>query len=53
MIREQRRYFRHAVEVPATIAFGEGKLKVTTTNISEGGMAVSFKGQLPKGVPQL
>jgi DNA-binding response OmpR family regulator len=49
MIREQRRYFRHAVGVPATIALGQGKLKVTTTNISEGGMAISFKGQLPKG----
>jgi ActR/RegA family two-component response regulator len=49
MIREQRRYFRHPVEIPATIAFGQGQLKVTATNISEAGMAISFKGQLPKG----
>ena len=50
MIREQRRYFRHPVEIPATIAFGEGqKLKATVTNISEGGMAIFFRGQLPKG----
>src|SRR5229473_6189524 len=50
MIREQRRYFRHPAEIPATIAFGESqKLKATVTNISEGGMAVLFRSQLPKG----
>jgi len=50
MIREQRRYFRHPVEIPATVAFGEGeKLKATMTNISEGGMAIFFRGKLPKG----
>ena len=50
MIRERRRYFRHPVEMPAIIAFGEGeKLKATVTNISEGGMAIFFRGQLPKG----
>jgi CheY-like chemotaxis protein len=50
MIREQRRYFRHPAEIPATIAFGEGQnLKATVTNISEGGMAIFFRGQLPKG----
>jgi CheY-like chemotaxis protein len=50
MISERRRYFRHPVELSATISFGEGqKLKVTLTNISEGGMAVFFRGPLPKG----
>jgi len=50
MIREQRRYFRHPVEIPATIAFAEGdKLKATVTNLSEGGMAIFFRGKLPKG----
>jgi ActR/RegA family two-component response regulator len=50
MIRERRRYFRHPVEMSATISFSEGqKLKVTLTNISEGGMAVCFRGPLPKG----
>jgi DNA-binding response OmpR family regulator len=50
MIREQRRYFRHPVEIPATVAFGEGdKLKATVTNLSEGGMAIFFRGKLPKG----
>jgi DNA-binding response OmpR family regulator len=50
MIRERRRYFRHPVEMPATVSFGEGqKLKATLTNISEGGMAVFFRAALPKG----
>jgi ActR/RegA family two-component response regulator len=50
MIRERRRYFRHPVEMSGTISFGEGqKLKVMLTNISEGGMAVFFRGPLPKG----
>ena len=47
MIRERRRYFRHPVELPATITFSEGdKLKATMTNISEGGMAIFFRGQI-------
>lgn len=50
MMRERRRYFRHPVEMPATLSFGEGKkMKVTLTNISEGGMAIFFRGTLPKG----
>jgi CheY-like chemotaxis protein len=50
MIREQLRYFRHPVEIPATIAFSGGeKLKATVTNLSEGGMAIFSRGKLPKG----
>jgi CheY-like chemotaxis protein len=50
MARERRRYFRHRVEIPITIVFGQGEeLKATTTNISEGGMAIRFRGKLPKG----
>ena len=50
MMRERRRYFRHPVEMPATLSFGEGqKMKVTLTNLSEGGMAIFFRGPLPKG----
>jgi ActR/RegA family two-component response regulator len=50
MIREQRRYFRHPVELPATLVSGEGqKLKATITNISEGGMAIFFRGKFPLG----
>lgn len=50
MMRERRRYFRHPVEMPATLSFGEGqKMKVTVTNLREGGMAIFFRGPLPKG----
>jgi CheY-like chemotaxis protein len=50
MMRERRRYFRHPVEMPATLSFGEGqKMKFTVTNLSEGGMAIFFRGPLPKG----
>jgi ActR/RegA family two-component response regulator len=50
MIREQRRYFRHPVEIPATLGSGDGqKMKATITNISEGGMAIFFRGKFPSG----
>ena len=50
MIREQRRYFRHPVEIAATLESDEGqKLKATITNISEGGMAIFFRGKFPSG----
>jgi c-di-GMP-binding flagellar brake protein YcgR len=38
------------VEIPATLGSGEGqKLKATITNISEGGMAIFFRGKFPLG----
>jgi CheY-like chemotaxis protein len=50
MVRERRRYFRHPVEIPVTAVFGQDQeLKATTSNISEGGMAIRFRGKLPKG----
>src|SRR4029077_13614774 len=50
MLRERRRYFRHPMEASATLGFSEGqKLKVSLTNLSEGGMAIFFRGPLPKG----
>ena len=50
MSRERRRYFRQPVEMPVTLVFGEGQeLKATATNLSEGGMAVFFRGKFPKG----
>jgi len=48
MEREQRRYFRHPIEIPVLVTFGRQELKMTTTNLSEGGMAVRFRGKLPK-----
>jgi CheY-like chemotaxis protein len=50
MARERRRYFRHPLEIAVTLVFGQGlELRATTTNISEGGMAVLLRGRLPKG----
>lgn len=50
MMRERRRYFRHPVEMPARAVFSGGQeLKATATNISDGGMAIRFRGKLPKG----
>ena len=50
MERERRRYFRHPVEIPVTISCSSGaEIKGTTSNISEGGMAVRVTGNLPKG----
>jgi len=49
MVREQRRYFRQPVEIPAMFESGDGHLKATITNISEGGMAIFFRGKFPRG----
>ncbi|MGA2483591.1 MAG: PilZ domain-containing protein [Candidatus Acidiferrales bacterium] len=40
MVRERRRYFRHAVSLPASLALKGAEHRATITNISEGGMAV-------------
>lgn len=43
MIAEQRRYFRHPVDTPVYLTFGDVKrLRCDATNISEGGMAVKM-----------
>jgi ActR/RegA family two-component response regulator len=48
MMRERRRYFRHPVNMPATLVFGENEeIRSMATNISEGGMAIAFHGKLP------
>ncbi len=49
MERERRRYFRHPVEMPVTIAFHQGhEMKAVTTNVSEGGLALAVSGNLPE-----
>jgi CheY-like chemotaxis protein len=49
MDRERRRYFRHPVEMAVVITFTAGNgMKATSTDISEGGMAISFRGPMPK-----
>jgi len=49
MIREKRRYFRCPVQIPVILVLSQGEqMKVTATNLSEGGMAVHFDGKLAK-----
>jgi DNA-binding response OmpR family regulator len=48
MQRERRRYFRHAVKMPVRIVIGDHELKATSTNISEGGIALLVQRALPK-----
>lgn len=51
MVRERRRYFRHPVEMQVRISLPESvELQATTSNLSEGGMAIKLKGKLPKDV---
>jgi hypothetical protein len=48
MARERRRYFRQPVEMPVTLYFGpELQVKTTATNLSEGGLALRYRGKLP------
>jgi CheY-like chemotaxis protein len=50
MATERQRYFRHPVELPATLSFSKGNdLKATMTNLSDGGLAIYFRGSFPKG----
>ena len=49
MVRERRRYFRHPVEISVKINFKEGTdFPATTSNLSEGGMAVRLTTKLQK-----
>jgi DNA-binding response OmpR family regulator len=51
MEHEQRRYFRRPVEMATLVISNLGQeLKVTATNVSEGGMAITFRGKWLKGV---
>ncbi len=49
MVRERRRYFRHPVDIPVKITLKEGlDFSATTSNLSEGGMAVRLTAKLQK-----
>jgi len=49
MVREQRRYYRHPVDMPVRISLPHNQeVTATTTNLSEGGMAIRILGKLPK-----
>ena len=49
MERERRRYYRQPVKMLVTIILGDQKIRATSTNISEGGMAIMLHQALPKG----
>lgn len=54
MLKERRRYFRQPVKVPVKLNLDGKVLLATSTNISEGGLAVILPAPLPKGaVPRL
>jgi DNA-binding response OmpR family regulator len=50
MVRERRRYFRQPVRMLVKVILGEKEFRATSTNISEGGIALTLKEALPKGV---
>lgn len=54
MVRERRRYFRQPVKMTVKVMAGNKELKATSTDISEGGIALLFQQALPKdATPQL
>jgi CheY-like chemotaxis protein len=49
MVKERRRYFRQPVKMLVKVELGEKTLNATSTNISEGGIALMLRGAIPKG----
>ena len=50
MARERRRYFRQPVQMPVRVMLSGGQeLKASSTDVSEGGMALKVRGKIPKG----
>jgi CheY-like chemotaxis protein len=49
MIKERRRYFRQPVKMPVQLVFEGKTLNATSTNISEGGLALMLREAPPKG----
>ena len=49
LLREQRRYFRHPVNLPVTLKDGELELQARITNLSGGGMAIRTAKPLEHG----
>jgi CheY-like chemotaxis protein len=48
MVRERRRYFRQPVKMSVQVVLDEKEVKATSTNVSEGGIAVLLRQALPK-----
>jgi CheY-like chemotaxis protein len=49
MVNERRRYFRQPVKMLVKVILEEKTLNATSTNISEGGIAVMLREVMPKG----
>lgn len=49
MVRERRRYFRQPVKMMVQVILGDKEQRATSTNVSEGGIAVMLREVLPKG----
>ncbi|HEY3928573.1 MAG TPA: PilZ domain-containing protein [Candidatus Koribacter sp.] len=49
ILRERRRYYRHSVNMFATLEYGNNAEAVTITNLSEGGMAIEVGSNLAAG----
>jgi CheY-like chemotaxis protein len=49
MVKERRRYFRQPVKMLVKVVFEGKTLAATSTNISEGGIALILREALPKG----
>lgn len=49
MLKERRRYFRQPVKIQVQMSLDGKKMVGTSTNVSEGGMAVMVHEALPKG----
>jgi c-di-GMP-binding flagellar brake protein YcgR len=48
ILRERRRYFRYALRMPVTLIVEDKQMKATSTDISEGGIALLTHQALPK-----
>jgi CheY-like chemotaxis protein len=49
MVKERRRYFRQPVKMMVKVALQDQELRATSTNVSEGGIALLLHHALPKG----
>jgi len=49
MLKERRRYFRQPVKMQVKVVLDGKTLNATSTNISEGGLALMLREALPKG----
>src|SRR3974377_797539 len=49
MLKERRRYFRQPVQMDVKVVLEGKTLTATSTNISEGGIALLLREALPKG----